>query len=134
MNGTAARGKESYKKRLINRCNLTIAMDTQLVTTLVTSCFLTIIPNNDKLGAITVRRKSKDIYNNRAAIRRDTVTTEDCTDFECCPEELVFAMKDNHHHFSLGLTTVIECLQIAEIQGYVPKLPQEWWCKLRRYD
>lgn len=49
-----------------------------------------------------------------------------------CGEELIFGMKDKHHDFSIGLTTVLECLAVAEIQGYVPKFPDEWWVSVYR--
>lgn len=74
----------------------------------------------------------KTIYENRASLRNDCKNTTDCTDYECCPEELIFAMRDKYHEFSLGLTTILECLQIAESEGYVPELPIAWWCKLRQ--
>lgn len=51
-----------------------------------------------------------------------------------CGEELIFGLRDNKHGFSLGLTTVLECLAVAEKQGYVPNLPDEWWILIgRRY-
>ena len=40
-------------------------------------------------------------------------------------------MEDNQHQFSLGLSTVLRCLAIAEKEGYVPKLPYDWWYSLR---
>ena len=56
--------------------------------------------------------------------------TTDVTDCDTCNETLVFSMKDNYHEFSLGLRTVLECLSIAEKEGYVPPLPPEWWWSL----
>ena len=51
-----------------------------------------------------------------------------------CEDHLVFAMSDKYHEFSLGLTTVLNCLQIAEQKGHVPPLPDEWWILIiRRY-
>ena len=75
----------------------------------------------------------KEIYENRTSLRTDCEPATDCTDLQCCPEELVFAMQDNHHQFSIGLSTVIHCLAIAERKGYVPELPPEWWHKMRHY-
>ncbi|MCL2872293.1 MAG: hypothetical protein FWF41_04850 [Betaproteobacteria bacterium] len=46
---------------------------------------------------------------------------------QCCNNHLLFAMRDNHHEFTLGVTTVLECVWIAEQQGFVPELPNEWW-------
>lgn len=71
---------------------------------------------------------SRKTYNNRAKTNGKTI---DCTDYECCNEELIFSMKDKKHQFSLGLSTVLECLMIAEKKGYVPSLPPEWWHNLR---
>ncbi|MBK1674734.1 hypothetical protein CKO35_15830 [Ectothiorhodospira shaposhnikovii] len=50
-----------------------------------------------------------------------------------CPgkDELVFAMRDRHHTFSLDLTTILQCLEIAEREGAVPELPSEWWTQIR---
>ena len=45
---------------------------------------------------------------------------------QSCGEELIFGMKDNYHEFSLGLSTVLECLFVAEQNGSVPKIPSEW--------
>lgn len=56
---------------------------------------------------------------------------QDVTDREDSLEELVFAMRDHSHEFSLGLSTILRCLAIAEKEGYVPQLPSDWWCRLR---
>lgn len=72
-----------------------------------------------------------EIYHNRA--KSDSGKFQDVTDCDSCLEELVFAMKDKHHEFSLGLSTVLHCLSIAEREGYVPKLPPEWWWDVRQY-
>lgn len=69
-----------------------------------------------------------EIYLNRA---RHDGRIQDITDCEDSLEELVFAMRDQSHEFSLGLTTILRCLAIAEKEGYVPELPSEWWCRLR---
>lgn len=50
---------------------------------------------------------------------------------ESCKELLVFAMRDKEHTFSLGLSTVLDCLRIAETRGFVPHLPDTWWGQLR---
>ena len=76
--------------------------------------------------------KTKEIFENRATLQSEDPVTQDCTDFECCREELVFAMQDNEHQFSLGLYTVLRCLAIAEKEGYLPPLPDEWWVQVRR--
>lgn len=79
----------------------------------------------------------KEIYQNRAVPVQDgdgNILTADTTECERCCEELVFAMRDKTHEFSLGLSTVLRCLAIAEKEGYVPKLPTEWWQTLRKYE
>lgn len=43
-----------------------------------------------------------------------------------CDEFVIFALRDSQHEFSIGLTTVLECLCFAEKMGYVPPLPEEW--------
>lgn len=46
---------------------------------------------------------------------------------DCCFDPVLFAMKDRHHHFSIGLLTILECLKFAEDEGHVPPLPPQWW-------
>ena len=75
--------------------------------------------------------KNKEIFENRAELKGGNQHIKDCTDYECCREELVFAMEDTEHKFSLGLFTVLECLLIAEKEGYVPTLPADWWLQVR---
>ncbi|MGM0285733.1 MULTISPECIES: hypothetical protein [unclassified Enterococcus] len=57
---------------------------------------------------------------------------EDHTLCEECSEELFFKMKDNYHEFSLSLSVVLNCLFIAEKEGYVPQLPDAWWVQIRQ--
>ena len=53
---------------------------------------------------------------------------------ECCDDALVFGMRDNYQDFSMGITTILECLHAAECEGHVPELSNEWWYKIyRRY-
>lgn len=48
---------------------------------------------------------------------------------------MVFAMQDKHHQFTLGLSTILECLHAAEQEGAVPRLPEDWWLALStRYN
>lgn len=61
--------------------------------------------------------KNKEIYETRAQLQNGVDVAQDCTDFECCREELVFAMQDNAHQFSLGLYTVLN-------KGSIPKLAE----------
>ncbi|GHU52746.1 hypothetical protein AGMMS49975_09200 [Clostridia bacterium] len=41
-------------------------------------------------------------------------------------EKLLFELKDTYH-FSIGLSTLLECLKFAEKERAIPPLPQEWW-------
>jgi hypothetical protein len=47
-------------------------------------------------------------------------------------EVMVFALRDLHHDYSLGLTTVLHCLRRAEDNSAVPPLPVAWWFLLFR--
>lgn len=69
----------------------------------------------------------KKIYENRAVLQSEENSHGDVTNFDCCDETLIFAMKDKEHEFSIGLQTILHCLWIAEKEGYVLKLPGEWW-------
>lgn len=73
----------------------------------------------------------KEIYNNNAKLDNDRHAYTDLTEYECCSEDLAFAMKDNYHTFSIGLSTIVHCLAIAEHEGYVPKLPSDWWINVK---
>lgn len=77
-----------------------------------------------------VNPRHRDSLGNRADIQPGGDLCSDTLAFDCCREELVFAMKDNEHTFSMGLTTVLQCLIYAEHQGYVPELPDGWWRQL----
>jgi hypothetical protein len=72
------------------------------------------------------------ILQNRADLTDQSATATDC---QCCDNHLVFALKDQHHEFSMGLTTILQCLRFAEDQGAIPDLPEDWWIAVRgRYD
>ncbi|SDP01787.1 hypothetical protein [Desulforhopalus singaporensis] len=49
---------------------------------------------------------------------------------ENCDERLIFSLRDDHHEFSLGMRTILECLKFAEEQGEIPKIPRKWWNKI----
>ncbi|KAF0804370.1 hypothetical protein ACRYJU_04720 [Alloalcanivorax xenomutans] len=65
-----------------------------------------------------------DILNNPAQLTEHagTEVTNDC-----CGYDLVFALRDRHHAFSLSISTVLECLSLAEQQGAIPPLAPLWW-------
>lgn len=45
---------------------------------------------------------------------------------ENCCEQVIFHMEDTQHRFSMGLSTVMECLIFAIQTGNLPKLPMSW--------
>ncbi|KAE9541341.1 hypothetical protein HT665_04235 [Ursidibacter maritimus] len=48
-----------------------------------------------------------------------------------CDETLIFAMQDQYHQFSIGITTILECLKFAESQNAIPKISEDWWDQIR---
>lgn len=47
-----------------------------------------------------------------------------------CPDklpELVFALRQGEHVFSLDLETLLKCLKVAENQGHLPPIDLQWW-------
>lgn len=75
-------------------------------------------------------RKAIDSFENKASPEREEngrICSMDVTANDHVYEQLVFAMKDKTHNFTIGLDTIIECLKIAEDEGCVPKLPERWW-------
>lgn len=73
------------------------------------------------------------IFQNRAVPDSSQAAFQNVVNCECCLEEIVFAMQDNHHKFSIGLSTIMTCLAIAQKEGYVPEIPEEWWFKIRTF-
>lgn len=62
-----------------------------------------------------------EIFFNRAeAVSAENICCENCF------EEVVFMLRDKEHEFSLGLTTVLQCLEFAVKIGSLPKLPVSW--------
>ncbi|OLU25665.1 hypothetical protein BVH03_17650 [Pseudomonas sp. PA15(2017)] len=69
-----------------------------------------------------------EILENRAELSSEPVQE---TSGQCCDNHLIFALRDRHHDFSLGISTVLECLRFAEAQGAIPALPEDWWIAVR---
>lgn len=64
----------------------------------------------------------KEVFFNKAEV-------ENAEQIVCdnCFEEIVFMLRDSHgQEFSLGLTTVLECIAFAISEGNLPKLPASW--------
>lgn len=68
---------------------------------------------------------ARKIFETRATLQPGQEAAEN--DCERCGDPLIFAMQDRQHQFSLGLVTVLQCLRVAEREGFVPALPPEWW-------
>lgn len=66
--------------------------------------------------------EQKEIVENRVTYQNKAIENQ-CPN---CDEPLVFALKDKYYEFSMGLSTVLQLLLVAEKQGYVPKLLSEW--------
>ena len=63
----------------------------------------------------------KEIFFNRAeAVGAEKMCCENCF------EKAVFLLKDKDHEFSMGLTTVLQCLEFAIKNSILPKLPMSW--------
>lgn len=45
---------------------------------------------------------------------------------DSCCESVIFHLCNNEHEFTMGLSTVLECLMFAIQQGDLPKLPLSW--------
>ncbi|MBU2856342.1 hypothetical protein [Acidithiobacillus sp.] len=66
---------------------------------------------------------------------RADLASADAQDSSVNEEEMVFALQDQHHKFSMGLSTILQCLRMAEQEGGIPKLPSDWWIQVaRRYS
>lgn len=55
----------------------------------------------------------------------DLENAEEITCDNCC-ESVIFHLRDSEHEFTMGLSTVLECLMFAIEQGDLPKLPISW--------
>jgi hypothetical protein len=63
----------------------------------------------------------KEIFFNRADVKKaERIVCDNCF------EPIVFFLKDNDREFSMGLTTVLQCLEFAVKNGDLPKLPDSW--------
>lgn len=59
----------------------------------------------------------------------------DHTDCEECMEDFLFKMKDTKHEFFIGLSTILQCLRVAEDACLVPQINDEWWIAvMNRYN
>ncbi len=68
-----------------------------------------------------------NILKNRAHLTNESEETVNC---EHCGGEVVFALRDNHHEFSMSLSAILQCLHFAEKEGLVPPLGAMWWSRV----
>ena len=73
---------------------------------------------------------SNEIFQNRALLENSSAVFEN--DCEHCYEPLVFALKNNDTEFSVGLFTILNCLQLAEKNGDVPAISRDWWITIQQ--
>ena len=75
-------------------------------------------------------RDHEAILDNRADL-----ASADVQDTSVNEEEMIFALQDRHHAFSMELSVILQCLRMAEGEGGVPRLPSDWWIQVaRRYS
>lgn len=67
-------------------------------------------------------KELKDIFFNRTEVgKSEQIVCDNCF------EQVVFMLRDSQgNDFSVGLTTVLECLAFAVSEGNLPKLPISW--------
>lgn len=64
---------------------------------------------------------------NRILFNRASVKKAERISCNICQEQVVFSLKDKQNNsFSVGLTTILNCLSFAIEQGELPKLPRSW--------
>lgn len=66
--------------------------------------------------------------NNHQEMNDRRVGLEKAEEIACdnCCESVIFHLRDKDHEFTMGLSTVLECLMFAISQGDLPKLPLSW--------
>lgn len=66
--------------------------------------------------------------NNHHEMNDRKAVLEEAEDMVCnhCDERVIFHLRDCEHEFTMGLSTVLQCLMFAIEQGDLPKLPLSW--------
>ena len=66
--------------------------------------------------------------NNHQEMNERSVGLEKAEEIACdnCCESVIFHLRDKEHEFTMGLSTVLECVMFAIEQGDLPKLPMSW--------
>ena len=71
---------------------------------------------------------AQQIFNARVKFAPESPSTQSCS---LCDDELVFALSDGESTFSVSLTTILKCLEVAEVEGCVPKIDRPWWYSIQ---
>lgn len=72
---------------------------------------------------------AKKAFENRAELTEKASSLHSgCDD---CADPILFHLEDNEHEFSIGLTTILSCLALAEKGGHIPKIPYDWWISVQ---
>lgn len=82
---------------------------------------------SEPIAGHSVASSQDDPFLSNSAAHPDGVIVGEPKYPDCCDDTLMFGMRDNHHAFSIGLSTILECLRYAEREGEVPRLPEGWW-------
>ena len=66
--------------------------------------------------------------NNHHEMNERRAVLEEAEEMVCdqCDERVIFHLRDREHEFTMGLSTVLQCLMFAIEQGDLPKLPLSW--------
>lgn len=65
--------------------------------------------------------RARSAMDNRAEVKNaERIVCDNCS------ERLVFHMKDREQEFSMGLTTILRCLEPLILNGALPQLPGNW--------
>lgn len=71
-------------------------------------------------------QKGTETMDKKTFFNRAKINNAERIHCENCFEQVVFNLRDKDHEFSMGLSTVLECLAFAVKNGDLPKLPQSW--------
>lgn len=76
------------------------------------------------------QRKLSGALNNQAHLTKENATDSALPGCVECDEPILFALRDQHHEFAIGLSTLLSCLKFAEQENAIPPLSQDWWNKV----
>ena len=81
------------------------------------------------------QRMLKDAFDKRLIVPSEGLIAYDQACAEC-QERLVFALQVGDETVSIGLSTVLQCLKVAELGKYLPEIDEGierggWWLKVK---